>query len=381
MSPIVLSALQRAYDTIVSDTYVPWRFYPRSSNFEPPKNITRQFIEGIRLKQLSRDPPDILGSLAGEVNESYSLTVSVDGNVDIEAASSIGLAHGLTTLTQLFYLHSKGGYYTNLAPIVIRDAPKFPHRGLNLDVSRHYIPLADIKRTVDALSYNKFNRLHLHATDSQSWPLEIPSMPELAEKGAYRPELTYSASEIRDLQYYGSLRGVQVYIELDVPGHTSSIWYSRPELIAAYGEPDWETYAAQPPSGTLKLNSSDVYDFMDKLYDDLLPRLNNYSSYFHSGGDEVNKNAYELDETVRASSVDVIRPLLQKFVDRNHNQIRELGMTPIVWEEMLLEWELELGEDVVVQTWQSDEAVVETVRSGHKALVGNYENWVSQNFT
>ena len=372
--------MQRAYDTVVSNTYVPWKFYPRSSNFEPPKNVTRQFIESIRLKQSARDPPNISGSLAGEVDESYSLVVSVDGNVDIEAASSIGLAHGLTTFTQLFYLHSDGGYYTNLAPVVIQDAPKFSHRGLNLDVSRHYIPLADIKRTVDALSYNKFNRLHLHATDSQSWPLEIPLMPELAEKGAYRPDLTYSASDLRDLQYYGFLRGVQVYIEIDVPGHTSSIWYSRPELIAAYDEPNWETYAAQPPSGTLKLNSSDVYDFMDELYDDLLPRLNNYSSYFHSGGDEVNKNAYELDETVRTSSVEVLRPLLQKFVDRNHDQIRELGMTPIVWEEMLLEWELELGEDVVVQTWQGDEAVVESVRAGHKTLVGNFNNWVSQHF-
>ena len=312
------------------------------------------------------------------MDESYSLTVSADGDVDIEAESSVGLAHGLTTFTQLFYLHSDGGYYTNLAPVVIQDAPKFPHRGLNLDVSRHFIPIADIKRTIDALAYNKFNRLHVHATDSQSWPLEIPSMPDLARKGAYHPDLIYSASDVRDLQVYGSLRGVQVYIEIDVPGHTSSIWYSQPELISAYDQPDWVTYAAQPPSGTLKLNSTDVYEFMDKLYDDLLPRLNNYSSYFHSGGDEVNKNAYELDEKVGTSSVDVLRPLLQKFVDRNHDQIRELGMTPIVWEEMLLEWKLDLGDDVVVQTWQDDEAILNTVKTGHKALAGNYQNWVSQ---
>ena len=312
------------------------------------------------------------------MDESYSLTVSTDGNVDIEAESSVGLAHGLTTFTQLFYLHSNGGYYTRLAPVVIRDAPKFPHRGLNLDISRHFIPISDIKRTIDALAYNKFNRLHLHATDSQSWPLEIPSMPDLAEKGAYQPDMTYSASDVADLQYYGLSRGVQVYVEVDVPGHTSSIWYSRPELVVAYGQQGWDNFAAQPPSGTLKLNSTDVYDFMDELYDDLLPRLNNYSSYFHSGGDEINKNAYELDETVGSSSVDVLRPLLQKFADKIHDQIREYGMTPIVWEEMLLEWELDLGEDVVVQTWRSDEAVLRTVEAGHKALVGNYDNWVSK---
>jgi len=68
---------------------------------------------------------------------------------------------------------------------------------------------------------------------------------------------------------------------------------------------------------------------------------------------------------------------MQKFVDRNHDQVRAAGMTPIVWEETLLQWNVSLGSDVVVQTWQSDDAVLQTVQQGHKALVGNYQYWVS----
>lgn len=68
---------------------------------------------------------------------------------------------------------------------------------------------------------------------------------------------------------------------------------------------------------------------------------------------------------------------MQAFIDRNHAQVRAAGLTPIVWEEMLLQWNLTLGSDVVVQTWQSDDAVAQTVALGHKALVGNYNYWVS----
>jgi hexosaminidase len=35
-----------------------------------------------------------------------------------------------------------------------------------------------------------------------------------------------------------------------------------------------------------------------------------------------------------------------------------------------------LGEDVVVQAWQSDEAARQIVERGYKALVGNYKFWV-----
>ena len=116
---------------------------------------------------------------------------------------------------------------------------------------------------------------------------------------------------------------------------------------------------------------------MQKLFDDVLPRVSPFSAYFHTGGDEVNKNTYLLDPTVRSNDFAVLQPLIQKFVDRNHDQIRQAGLTPIVWEEMLLEWGLNLGDDVVVQSWLSDESVGQITSKGHKALAGNYNYWVT----
>ncbi|KAF2478159.1 uncharacterized protein BDR25DRAFT_338804 [Lindgomyces ingoldianus] len=367
-------AIKQTYQTIFENGFVPWKFHPKG--WEEPSEEEATYVKTIHLNLLQADPKNVAKPLVGQVDESYTLELTNEGEATIQANSTVGILRGLTTFTQLFFKHSDGGAYTMLAPVEIMDAPKFMHRGVNLDVSRNWFTVADIKRTIDAVAYNKMNRFHLHVTDSQSWPLDIPALPDLAKKGAYRPDLIYTAKDFKDIQYHAAIQGVEMITEIDMPGHTSSIWYSYPELISAFNvQPDWDTYAAEPPSGTLKLNSSAVDSFLEKLFDDLLPRVYPFSSYFHTGGDEVNKNAYKLDETVRSSDSAVLQPLMQKFVDRNHNQLRSLGLTPIVWEEMLLDWNLTLGEDVIVQTWQSDQAVADVVAKGHKALVGNYNYW------
>jgi hexosaminidase len=350
---IVTKAMERTLKTLFEQSFVPWKFHPRFSDFEPD-TASKVSIKTIALQQNGTDPEDILKP----------------------AATSIGLSHGLTTFTQLFYEHTSGCVYTTLAPVSITDAPKFAWRGLNLDTSRTFKSMDDIYRTIDALAYSKFNRLHWHITDSQSWPLELPSMPEVADKGAYVDFQKYSPEDVYAVQEYGALVGVEVIMEIDQPGHTASIWFSHPELIAAFEIlPNWDTYAAEPPSGTLKLNSTAVYDFLEKLFDDLLPRLKPLTSYFHLGGDEVNKNAYNLDDTVNSNESAVLQPLMQKFMDRNMAQITAAGFTPLVWEEMLLDWNLTLPSATIVQSWQSDANVALIASKGYRVIAGNYNYW------
>lgn len=366
---IISSAIDRTYETLFEKNFVPWKLRPRLSNFEPQSGGPS--ITTISLEQTANEPAN-----GTDVDESYSLELTEDGEVAIKAPGAVGLLYGLTSFTQLFYKHSNGGVYTDKAPVSITDAPKFKWRGLNLDTSRTFKTMDDIYRTLDALAYNKFNRLHWHITDAQSWPLEIPSMPELADKGVYVNDQRYTPEDVKAVYAYGANLGITVAMEIDMPGHTSSVWFSHPDLITAFNQqPDWATYCAEPPCGSFKLNSTDVGDFLQKLLDDLLPRIKPDTPYFHLGGDEVNKNAYNLDDTVRSNESSVLQPLMQKFVDRNMNQLKSYGLTPLVWEEMLLEWNLTLPKDTIVQTWQSDEAVAQTVAKGYQALVGNYNYW------
>lgn len=267
--------------------------------------------------------------------------------------------------------------YCNIAPVNIRDGPKFAHRGVNLDVARNWFPKETILRTIDALSWNKFNRFHIHMTDAQSWPIDIPALPELSKKGAYQTGLSYTPQDIEDIQIYGIYRGVEVIIEIDIPGHTTAIGFSHPELITAFRAESWHDYCGEPPCGQLKLNSTAVYDFITKLFNDLLPRVSPYSAYFHTGGDEIDARDYVLDETVKSSDTAVLTPLLQKFVNHSHDLVRNAGLAPIVWEEMLLDWNLKLGDDVVVQVWSNSANLKKVTALGHKALFGSVDFWVS----
>lgn len=330
-------------------------------------------IEEIVIEQHGNDHRELSGSL----DESYSLNIADNGSAIIIANTSNGIIYGLESLTQLFYQHSQlTGVYTPYAPVNIIDTPKFRHRGLNMDVARNFFAVADIKHTIDALSWNKFNRLHLHASDAQSWPVQIPALPELAVDGAYAVGLSYSPADLKAIQEYGAFRAVEVIIEFDMPGHTYSIALSYPDLIVGPNvQPGWNQYAAEPPSGQLKLKSQAVYEFLGKLWDDILPRVSPYSPYFHTGGDEVNANVYNLEKAVGTNDTSVLKPLLQKLLDFNHAKVRAAGMTPIVWEEMLLMWNLTLGRDVLVQTWQGQDAVQQTVAKGHQAVAGDYEHW------
>lgn len=251
---------------VFSERFVPYYFHPINTDFEPSLDVPKVYIKQIVVEEQRTE------SVHTVSDEAYSLEVSNEGYTVDKITSSLGGIRALQTFSQLFYAHSDIAVdvYTPYAPVYIKDSPVFKHRGLNLDISRNRISPADVKRTLDAMGFNKFNRLHLHASDSQSWPLEIPALPELARKGAYHKSQIWSVADLKEVQEHGASWGIQVYIEIDMPGHTSSIYHSYPDLITAYNQQPWEPYAAQPPSGQLKLNSKDVPPFLTTLCNDLI---------------------------------------------------------------------------------------------------------------
>lgn len=377
---IVQAGVSRTLGSIFSSDFVPWKQHRRNelNKFEPDLWQPQKFVRTLSIVQTGVDKPSTFKPLAGTVDESYSLTLNADGIARLTAVSSTGVLRGLETFSQLFYKHSVGpAWYTPYVPVSIQDAPKFPHRGILLDVARNWYPVKNILRTLDAMSYSKLNRLHIHITDSQSWPLEIPAMPELAKKGAYRSDLTYSPADIKQIQEYAIHRGIEVIIEIDMPGHIGSVAESHPELIAAYDAFPYFWWCAEPPCGAFKLNETAVDKFLGKLFDDLLPRLEPYTAYFHTGGDELNANDSMLDPGVRSNSTQVLQPLLQKFIDAQHARVRKAGLTPMVWEEIPLDWNVTLGKDVVVQTWLGTASVKTLTSMGQKVIDSNYNYWVS----
>ena len=110
-----------------------------------------------------------------------------------------------------------------------------------LDVSRNFIPAADVKRWIDILSSYKIDVLHLHLTDDEGWRIEIPGLEELTAVGGHRGHTTdestclypgydgsysvtegtgngyYTRDEFVDLLRYAARRHVTVVPEVEAP--------------------------------------------------------------------------------------------------------------------------------------------------------------------
>lgn len=378
-SQVTAAGISRALDNIFNTNFVPWALVPRNSlsAYEPSINASTTLLSTLDIALTGGN--STFDATAFDVDESYKLSISEDGAAKLSANTTFGVLHGLETFSQLFYEHSAGkAWYLVNAPIEIEDSPVHGHRGLLLDTARHWFPVADIKRTIDGLSYSKLNKLHVHVTDSQSWPLEVPSIPELSAKGAYSPSSVYSPEDIESIQRYGVARGVEVYFEIDMPGHIGVVGEAFPDLVAAYDAHPYYFYCAQPPCGQLRLNDSAVETFLGELFDDILPRVSRYSKHWSTGGDELNANSSALDPGLQTNKSEVLQPLLQTFIDNQHARVRDAGLIPTVWEELITQWNISLGSDVVVQSWLGGGAVGEITAKGHKVIDSDYNYWVSR---
>lgn len=131
---IVQRAVARSLNALFKKSLIPWKQRPRNelSKFEPYPGPKNGFVSSLHITQKLLQ--HTFKPSAGEVDESYNLTIDRDGKASIDAVSSFGVLHGLETFVQLFYQHSVSsrGPYTPLVPVTIIDAPEFKHRGLNL---------------------------------------------------------------------------------------------------------------------------------------------------------------------------------------------------------------------------------------------------------
>jgi hexosaminidase len=77
-------------------------------------------------------------------------------------------------------------------PIVIQDSPRYPYRGLMLDTSRRFYSVEGIKQVIDSMAAAKYNVLHWHLVDDDSFPMTLDSFPSLVTNAAFSADRVYS---------------------------------------------------------------------------------------------------------------------------------------------------------------------------------------------
>ncbi|KAJ2849949.1 Glucosamine-6-phosphate isomerase (Glucosamine-6-phosphate deaminase) (GNPDA) (GlcN6P deaminase) [Coemansia brasiliensis] len=365
-SAIVNRAIQR-YNTIVNN-----------ENFLAPADYDRGTLQtsgtfaGLAVSVDSSDE-----SLGMSTDESYTLDVPVSGQATLKAKTPYGALRGLETFSQLVTANGPTKTIAN-TPIHIEDAPKYVHRGLLFDTARNFYSVESIFRTLDAMSYNKMNVLHWHVVDSQSWPIESKTYPELQEKGAYSKSMSYSYNDVQRVIAYARDRGIRVIPEFDVPGHTYIVGLAHPELMSCMNkQPNWDKYAAEPPSGQLNIAKPETIEFTNKIVDEyakLFP-----DEVFHVGGDEVNRNCWTEDADVQAYLAahpdESVETLLASWYGKVHDHLEATGKQAYTWEETLFHSEYKPNNQTILQVWMDHTSVDKATAKGYRVVSSAYDSY------
>jgi len=296
-------------------------------------------------------------------DESYQLTVSPDG-VRLAAASPLGVMHGLQTFLQLVRETPHG---FTVPAVTIDDKPRFPWRGLMIDVGRHFIPIPVIERNLDAMEAVKLNVFHWHLSDDQGFRVESKVFPLLQKKSS--DGLYYTQDQVRQVIEYARDRGIRVIPEFDMPAHATAWFAAYPQLASGKGP-----YQIARQWGVLDPamdpTRDSTYQFLNLLIGEMAGLFPD--AYFHVGGDECNGKEWDANATIQefkkkhnlkdnAALQAWFSARVQKIVASRHKIMEG-------WDEVL---QPDTPKDVVIQSWRGRKSLLDAAQRGYRGLLSN----------
>ena len=294
-------------------------------------------------------------------DESYSLKIK-GGQVELSANGERGVLHGLETLFQLLEQDGQGWY---LPELVLQDSPRYPWRGLMIDVSRHWIPKEVILRNLDGMAAVKMNVLHLHLTDHQGFRIESKVFPKLHEMGSEGN--FYTQQDIREILDYASDRGIRIVPEFDVPGHTASWFTGYPELASDEGP--HVIYKGVIGDAIMNPANEITFNFLNQFFGEMAALFPD--AYFHVGADEPRdedwNNNPEIREFMKDKDFSDNHALYGYFNQRLFEIVQGHGKKLLGWDEIR---DAGLPSDEIgVQTWRNHKSLWESAREGSHAIL------------
>ena len=292
-------------------------------------------------------------------DESYELTV-ISRGANLTAPTPLGILRGLQTFLQLVHVTPTG---FAVPAITIKDQPRFPWRGLLIDVSRHFIPIDVLKRNLDAMAAVKMNVLHWHLSDDQGFRVESKKFLKLHEMGS--EGLYYTQDEIREFIAYAHDRGIRVIPEFDVPGHSRSWFVGYPELASGPGPYTLEDSGINP---IMDPTQESTYKFLDKFIEEMAKLFPD--AYFHIGGDEVDGKQWDANPKIQtfihAHGMKNNQDLQAYFNQRLEKIVSKHHKIMMGWDEIL---HPDLPKTIVVQSWRGQESLAKAAQQGYSGLL------------
>ena len=324
-------------------------------------------------------------------DEGYKLSVLPSG-VRLEATSAKGIFYGIQTILQLLpveiFSPKAVQNLTWAMPVCdIQDKPRFGYRGLMLDVGRHFMPVATVKKFIDLLAMHKMNTFHWHLTQDQGWRIEIKKYPKLTQVGAVRAQTLvghydenypmqfdgtsyggfYTQDQIKDVVKHAQRKFVTIIPEIEMPGHAQAALAAYPELSC---DPT-KLYEVAQKWGVFE----DVYCPTEKTFkflEDVLTEIFALfpGKYIHIGGDECPKEAWKksafCQELIGKNNLKNEDGLQSYFVKRMEKFINSKGKSIIGWDEIL---EGGLAPNATVMSWRGMAGGIEAAKQRHNVVM------------
>ena len=346
--------------------------------------------------------------LDNKIPGAYNLTINNKG-IYIAGDNENGVFYGTQTLIQLFTAANKQQTINNkltVPQVSISDYPRFPYRGMHLDVGRHFFPVSFIKKYIDYLATYKYNTFHWHLTEDQGWRIEIKKYPELTKTGAWRNGTIigrypgkgnnnepyggfYTQSEIKEVVQYAKERYIDVIPEIEMPGHSSAAIAAYPWLSCFPQKPTEipakmiaEKSIKEQKAGRIKLvqetwgvfddvfcaGKDSTFTFLENVIDEvntLFP-----SKYFHLGADECPKTHWKecpaCQLRMKNEKLKDEHELQSWFVQRIEKYLNSKGKILIGWDEIL---EGGLAPNAVVMSWRGEAGGIEAAKQKHPVIM------------
>ena len=296
------------------------------------------------------------------LGEDESYTLEASRQIVLSAGTVVGALRGLETFLQLLS-GDRDGFF--IPAVTIHDRPRFPWRGLLIDVGRHFEPVEVIKRELDAMAAVKLNVLHWHLSEDQGFRVEsrkYPKLHELGSDGQY-----YTQDQLRDVIEYARMRGIRVVPEFDMPGHVMSWVVAYPQLASAPGP-----FTIERRFGVFDAvfdpTRPETYKFIDNFIGEISKIFPD--AYWHVGGDENNGKEWKanpkIQEFMRKRGIKDAPALQTYFNQQLIGILKKHGKRMMGWDEIL---EPGLPKEAVIQSWRGQRSLVQAARQGYDGVL------------
>lgn len=316
-----------------------------------------------------------------KVSGEEAYTIQVDKKcVTIAGSTPKGVFYGVQTLRKSLPVGT--ATVVRLPSVKISDSPRFVHRGMMLDCSRHFFPLEFVKRYIDLIAMHNMNVFHWHLSDDQGWRIEIKKYPELTTKGSRRSGTVigyntalddsipyggyYTQEQAREIVEYARQRYVTVIPEIDMPGHMLAALATYPELGCTGGPYEvghrWGIY-----KDVLCVGNDKIYDFCEGVLDEIMQIFP--SKLIHIGGDETPTEVWEKCPKCIKRAEDnnmTVKQVQSYFTSRIEKYVNSRGRRIIGWDEILGG---DISQSAVIQSWRDTKHGRIAAEAGHDVIM------------